>query len=211
MSPQGAGPDDGAKEAVQQHASQVTDQATSAAQQVKEQAREQIGSLGGEARERARGTLQDVRGQLQEHADGQAQKAAGSLHDFAGQLRSMSEGAEPGQAVDLTRQASERLEQFASRLEDGGTSGLIDDVSNFARQRPGVFLLGALGAGFAVGRLLRNVDLQAVKPSGAEGGPSTQSGGPSQGSLPSGQAQVGQGGQATTPPHDAERPLRART
>lgn len=209
MSQQGTSTGDGGtKPAVQQHASEVTDQATSAAQQVKEQAREQVGSLGGEARERAKGTLQDVRGQLQEHADGQAQKAAGGLHDFAGQLRSMAEGAQSGQAVDLTRQASERIEQFASRLEEGGSVGLVDDLSNFARERPGVFLLGAVGAGFAVGRLLRNVDLQAVKPSGGPGQPSPQS----QGSLTSGQAQAPQGSQGTTSaPHAAERPLRAPT
>ena len=44
---------------------------------------------------------------------------------------------------------------FANRLEMSGPQGLVDDVSSFARRRPGAFLLAAGVAGFAVGRIAR--------------------------------------------------------
>lgn len=164
---------------MQQHAGQVTGEAKDAAQEVGGQAREQLSSLGGEARDRAKGTIQDLRGQLEEHADGQAKKAAGGLHDIAGQLRSMADGAQPGAAQDLSRQAGDQLDRFAGRLDEGGTSGLVEDLQRFARQRPGAFLLGAVSAGFVVGRLMRNVDTHAIKPNGdGHGGSATASADP---------------------------------
>ena len=46
-------------------------------------------------------------------------------------------------------------------------------LKRFARNRPGTFLLGGVGAGFAVGRLLRHADLKeighAAKPVGDDG------------------------------------------
>jgi hypothetical protein len=40
-------------------------------------------------------------------------------------------------------------------MDQRGVEGVLDDVRSFARRRPGVFLLGAGIAGFAVGRLVR--------------------------------------------------------
>jgi hypothetical protein len=40
-------------------------------------------------------------------------------------------------------------------MEQGGAQGVVDDVTRFARRRPGVFLAGAAGMGFVVGRLVR--------------------------------------------------------
>jgi hypothetical protein len=40
-------------------------------------------------------------------------------------------------------------------MEQGGPQGVLDDVSRFARRRPGMFLAGAAGIGFVVGRLVR--------------------------------------------------------
>jgi hypothetical protein len=40
-------------------------------------------------------------------------------------------------------------------MEQGGPEGVIQDVAGFARRRPGMFLAGAAGIGFVVGRLVR--------------------------------------------------------
>ena len=45
--------------------------------------------------------------------------------------------------------------RLASRMEQGGAQGVVDDVTRFARRRPGAFLAGAAGVGFVVGRLVR--------------------------------------------------------
>lgn len=180
------------REGAQQRAGEVKDKAGSVAGDVKDQAREQAGSIADDVQNRVSDVVGNARSELQQHADGQAQKAAGGLRDLAGQLHSMAEGGDPGPATDAARQASQRLDHVASRLEDGGIEGVLDDVARFARQRPAMFLMGAGLAGFAVGRLVRHVDVQAVKPGGNGSGsgdtrkPAIQS---QQGGLPGGAIQ----------------------
>src|SRR3712207_8459580 len=55
----------------------------------------------------------------------------------------------------LSRSSVQRL---ADSLENRRPEELLEDLKRFARQRPGVFVLGALGAGFLAGRVLRTVD-----------------------------------------------------
>ena len=56
-------------------------------------------------------------------------------------------------AISATSKA--RVSAFADRLETNGPQGLLDDVTDFARRRPIVFLSAAVGVGFMVGRLAR--------------------------------------------------------
>jgi len=44
----------------------------------------------------------------------------------------------------------------------GGIDQSLADVKRFARRRPGMFLAGAMGAGFLMGRLLRSTDMHSV-------------------------------------------------
>jgi hypothetical protein len=69
----------------------------------------------------------------------------------------------------------------AERLESGGLEGALSDLQGFARRRPGVFLLGAAAAGFAVARLVRGA--QAANGDGSSGSGST--------SLPAGDLRLG--------------------
>ena len=74
------------------------------------------------------------------------------------QLQALTEGR-PGDAGPLAgyvTDARQQVASFASRLEDRGIEGVVDDVARFARRRPGVFLLAAAGAGFVVGRFVRS-------------------------------------------------------
>jgi hypothetical protein len=47
--------------------------------------------------------------------------------------------------------------QAADYLSDRGPEGVLDEVQDFARRRPGAFLLTALATGFVVGRLGKGV------------------------------------------------------
>ena len=78
-----------------------------------------------------------------------------------------------GPAGDYVRQAGDKLQEVAQRLESGGLDGALSDLQGFARRRPGVFLLGAAATGFAVGRLLRGA--QAANADGGGSGSSTGS------------------------------------
>ena len=62
----------------------------------------------------------------------------------------------PGRSPGTSPMPVSRWSSFASRLEDRGIEGVVDDVARFARRRPGVFLLAAAGAGFVVGRFVRS-------------------------------------------------------
>lgn len=172
--------DSSAREQAQQATGAATEKGREVAEHAKGQAgavagtaREQAGQVAGEARERAMTVLSDASSQVQEQADTQAQRLVGTFRDTSRQLRAMADGSpEPGMAMDLTRQAGQMLEGWASRIDEGGVQGALSDLQRYARRRPGAFLLGAGVAGFFTGRLLRNVDLNAVKEA-ATGGSDT--------------------------------------
>jgi hypothetical protein len=58
-------------------------------------------------------------------------------------------------ASDVARQVADRAHTLAGHLEDREPGDLLGDVRDFARRRPGTFLLGALAAGVVAGRLTR--------------------------------------------------------
>ena len=60
-------------------------------------------------------------------------------------------------ATDLAQQAGERTNAVASWLEEREPGHVVDEITRFARQRPGAFLAAAAGAGFLVGRLGRGL------------------------------------------------------
>ena len=136
---------------------EVAGSATEGARQVASEASRQAGQLTQEALSSARGLVTEATGSLREQAGQQTERAASGLRSLSDQVRALAEGRpdEAGPAGDYVRQAGERLQQVAERLESGGLEGALSDLQGFARRRPGVFLLGAAAAGFAVGRLMR--------------------------------------------------------
>jgi len=53
------------------------------------------------------------------------------------------------------RSISERVQQLADRLENTEPTELLEDVRRYARNKPGMFLMGAMAAGFVGGRLVK--------------------------------------------------------
>jgi hypothetical protein len=109
----------------------------------------------------AKGQLSDLIGQtrqeVRQQAETKGQEAASSLRRFSEQISALSDGR-PGEAGQLTSyldDARQRVQGIADTLEQRGPQGLLDDVSRFARRKPGTFLLFAAVAGFGVGRLVR--------------------------------------------------------
>jgi hypothetical protein len=130
-------------------------------------AKEQAGEVMHEARDQARTLLDRTRREVGDQASSQQQRAAESLRSLSTGLRSMANGQqpEPGMATDLAQQAADRAGQLASWLQDREPGDLLDEVSRFARRRPGVFLALAAGAGVIAGRLTRS--MAAGAPSGS--------------------------------------------
>lgn len=76
---------------------------------------------------------------------------------FSGDLEQMVQSGPDGLAGDVARQVAEKVRALSEQLDGREPSDILEDVRDFARRRPGVFLLGALGAGVAFGRLTRGV------------------------------------------------------
>jgi len=119
---------------------------------------EQTRRVAGEATDQARNLMREGRQQLAEQARQGQQKAAQSLHTMADQLEQMSSKSDgSGLGPQLVSQAAEQTRTVASWLDNREPGDLLDEVRDFARRKPGVFLAGAALAGVLVGRLTRGV------------------------------------------------------
>lgn len=136
---------------------QVASTAAQETKQVAGQAMEQASAVAGVAKEQARTLLDQARTDVRAQADSQTERLAESLRGLAGQVQALLDGntQDAGPLPDLARQASTQLESLAGRIGDRGLDGVVDDVTTFARRKPGLFLAGAAALGFVGGRLLR--------------------------------------------------------
>ena len=165
---------------------QVKDRAGNVASTAGEQAR----NVAGEAKTQARNLMSETQDQVRVQASEQKNKAAGGLRDVSMQLRSMADGTATGQqtmVTDWARQASDKVQELATWIENREPGDLVNEVRDLARRKPGTFLLGAAAAGVIAGRLTRSaVDVKrddsssdgsgaayATTPRGSEWAPAT--------------------------------------
>jgi gas vesicle protein len=129
-----------------EEASHVTDTAKDQARQVKDEVATQ-----------ARGLMDHAKTELRDQGRSQADHAAQSIRRVADQTTALADGRteEAGAVADYVRRAGEQVGQVADRLDRQGVEGVLSDVQNFARRRPGAFLLTCAAAGFVAGRLIR--------------------------------------------------------
>jgi len=152
-------------------ASSAAGRAGAVAQVAKQDARE----LAGAVREQASGVtdqlsaqgrslVEDTRTQLRSQASGGVQSAAGTLRELGEQAQALAEGRPDDassltdyvwRAADTCYDAADRLHALAQDVETRGFSGVLEDLQNFARRRPGAFLVGAAALGFGVGRFVK--------------------------------------------------------
>jgi len=155
----GAGSDAGA--VASRAAEETKGVASTAAEGTREVASEaagQVSAVVGSAKDQIHTLVGDTRTQVQQQAETQATRAAEGLRNLSQQFGALAEGrtSEAPQLQQYLSSAQQRLSDVASRVETRGPQGVMEDLTAFARRRPGVFLLAAAGAGFAAGRLLRS-------------------------------------------------------
>jgi vacuolar-type H+-ATPase subunit H len=145
-------------------ASTGREQAGQVASSASEQARRVASTTHDEARhvvrganEQARRLAGDASHELRSQANAQVDRLAQGLNDVSRQLRSMGEKGEPGAVSDMVRDAAARTQQISERLRGGGIDDVLSQLRNAGRNRPGLFLLGAFGAGLVAGRVVRNL------------------------------------------------------
>jgi len=146
------------RETAEQEGTAVARHARQAAGEVGATAREQVGQVAQEAKGQAKHVVHNVRERVAGEAEQQAQRVSKQINRIADELHSMAEnsGSESMTAPAL-RQVAESGRQAARFLDERGAQGLLTSAQDYARRKPGTFLIGAAVAGFLVARVAKSV------------------------------------------------------
>jgi len=134
-------------------ASDVASTAAEGAREIAGEATEQVKAVASHAKQQLDGLIQQSRDEFRQLAEDRGSRAASGLRTVSQQVSALSEGRpdDAGPLVSYLSDAQGQVQRLATRLEQGGPQEVINDVISFARRRPGMFLAGAMGAGFLVG------------------------------------------------------------
>jgi hypothetical protein len=143
----------GDQSAVRQAAGQSAQAAGQAAGDVKDTAKEQAQRVGSEARTQVRTVASEVRGKVSERARTQNDRLVSGIREMADHLDDMRGDRADSPATQIVSRVADSGRQVAGYLERNGPEGVLREVQDFARRRPGAFLAAALAAGFVVARL----------------------------------------------------------
>ena len=127
---------------------QATEAAKQQAQQVTQQTQQKAGQLADQGR-------QQVKSQLATQKDQAAERLSPiktALQEAGQQLRNQGQES-TGQYAD---KAAEQVERFSGYLCENDVDQILDEVRNFARSRPALFLGGAAALGFLGTRFLKS-------------------------------------------------------
>jgi hypothetical protein len=140
--------------------------------------REQVGQVAHEAVGQAKHVARDVRERIAGEAEQQTQKVSAQINRIADELHSMADNSsDDSMAAGALRQVADTGRQAARFLDERGARGLLDSAQDFARRKPGTFLLGAAVAGFLVGRVAKSMGGSDSQSNGARyGAPQPRSG-----------------------------------
>lgn len=145
-----------AAQAAKDQAQHVKTTTTQATQQVAETAKQQAGQVAGDVKEQAQHLATQAKSEVSSQVTSQRDRAADTLRSMSSEFRTMADSSyESGPATLLARQGADLTEQVADFLSQRDPSQLLDEVRDYARRRPGGFLVGAAIAGVVVGRLSR--------------------------------------------------------
>jgi hypothetical protein len=145
------------KEVAKQEAGNVAQSASGAVQQVAGTAKEQAAGVASEAKEHARSLVGETRDQVTMQVMSGQEKAVTTLRSLGEDLQSMAQSSQSGLAGKLASQAADTTQQVVGFLENREPSELLNELTKFARQRPGVFLIGSAVAGMLAGRMTRGI------------------------------------------------------
>jgi hypothetical protein len=156
-------------------AAQTADATGRAASDVKDTATDQARRVVGEAKDQARTVAAEMRDKVGGQVRTQNDKLVGGIRRMADELEEMGSERADSPAASVVSRVADGGRQFADYLEHHGPDGVLREVQEFARRRPGAFLATALAAGFVVGRLGKSVAKADEAPSEADRKPLTDS------------------------------------
>ncbi len=143
--------------AAKDEAKDVGREGVNAAKNVASTAGAEAKNVAQEAGTQAKNLIGELGSDLKSQANTQQQRVSEGLRSLSDELRSMADKSEGGTAQHLVQQVADRTGGAASWLEGRDPGSLLDEVTGFARRKPGAFLLVAAGAGLLAGRLARGL------------------------------------------------------
>jgi hypothetical protein len=140
------------------------------AREVTSTVKEQAAQFTQELSEQGRTLLEETRMQVEQQAETQTQQLARTLHRCGTETQALADGRpeDAGATAQYAAQLADKLHELATGLENRGVSGLIEEVQDFARRRPGAFLVTTALVGFGGGRLLRSANSGGGEPAEEE-------------------------------------------
>lgn len=146
------------KDVAREEAAQTKDEAVRAGKDVAATARSEASNVAAEVRDQAADLTSRVQGEVRTQGQQQQQRLAEGLHSASHELSDMARNSQQsGIATEVTQEVAQRLSRTASWLEAREPADIVADLRGFARREPALFLLGAAGAGFLIGRLVRGI------------------------------------------------------
>lgn len=141
-------------------ANQTRDAASTAADAVQDvagTAKQQATQVAGEAAAKAQDLFSQVRDEIGGQTDEQARRLAVNLRRVCGELSNMADaGGEQGSpAYSLVHGIAAKGSEVADFLESRGAGGMVAELQALGRRRPGTFLMTAMAAGVAAGRVAK--------------------------------------------------------
>jgi hypothetical protein len=153
----GGGDSGGVKEKAATAATAGAQAASDGARDVAQTAKDEARQVAGEVSAQARRMADDVGSRLRDQAHQQHGTMVDRLRRASDDMREMADGRDGSPATSLVSNLAERASRFADQLESRGPEGVLTEVQEFARRRPGTFLLAAAAAGFVVGRVGKSI------------------------------------------------------
>lgn len=148
-------------------ADQTEDQVTATAEAEAEAVRSKVAAAGTAAQERAEAHYETARGHLQDAAQAARDRAYEEAETFRNRAEdevrtsaeAFREAASEAEGHPVQEQAmnqiAETMSHAADALRDVDIQSIPDDLSEFARRHPAIFLGGAALVGFALARFLK--------------------------------------------------------
>lgn len=125
--------------------------------------RDEVARVAQDVRAQSTRLVGDARSSARDRADAQFGQLATRLQDLSGELDEMSRNARPhGPLAAVAHDGATAMRQMSRHIEEDGLDATLRDVRRFARQRPFLFLGGALAVGLVAGRVMRNADLATI-------------------------------------------------
>ena len=165
--------------AAREEAREVAHEAAASAGAVRDVAKHEASTVAHEAAHQAKDLLHQGRRELMDQAAHQQSRAAEGLRSIHRELSSMASNSEgSGVGTDLVRQAADKTASLADWLDQRDPGSLLNEVTSYARRRPGMFLAMAAGAGLLAGRLSRSLVAEKTeeRPGGAHARTATPEG-----------------------------------